>query len=75
MTWKKSVDHLSHKRVFFSHSVDGKVIAKNDHKTIKGRLQEQTQNWYRNLSEEANQNKENTEKIDIEICLKKINKN
>ena len=40
----------------------------------KERLREQARNKYRNLSEEKKIKKENTEKTDIAICLKKRNK-
>ena len=41
----------------------------------KERLGEQARNKYRNLSEEDKNKKENMEKIDIIICLKKRSKN
>ena len=40
----------------------------------KERLREQARDKYRNLSEEKKIKKENTEKTDIAICLKKRNK-
>ena len=40
----------------------------------KERLREQARNKYRNISEEKKIKKENTEKTDIAICLKKRNK-
>ena len=46
-----------------------KVYYEND----KERLREQARDKYRNLSEEKNK-KENMEKIDISICLKKRKK-
>ena len=49
----------------------GKDCYEND----KERLREQARDKYRNLSEEEkNLKKENMEKIDIVICLKKRNK-
>ena len=41
----------------------------------KERLREQARDKYRNLSEEKRMKRENMEKIDIIICLKKRNKN
>ena len=41
----------------------------------KARLIEQARNKYRNLSEEEEKKRENMEKIDIIICLKKRSKN
>ena len=43
---------------------------KDYYENNKERLREQAKNKYRNLSEEKNK-KENMEKIDIIICLKK----
>ena len=40
----------------------------------KERLREQAKYKYRNLSEEENRKRENKEKTDIIICLKKKNK-
>ena len=40
----------------------------------KERLREEARDKYRNLSEENKIKKENTEKTDIAICLKKRNK-
>ena len=49
--------------------------AKDYYENDKERLRETTSNKYRNLSEEEkNKKKENMEKIDISICLKKRNK-
>ena len=49
--------------------------AKDYYENDKERLREPTSNKYRNLSEEEkNKKKENMEKIDISICLKKRNK-
>ena len=47
--------------------------AKDYYKNDKERLREQARDKYRNLSEEKNK-KENMEKIDISICLKKRKK-
>ena len=47
-----------------------KVYYEND----KERLREQARDKYRNLSEEEKIKKENMEKIDISICLKKRKK-
>ena len=47
--------------------------AKDYYKNDKERLREQARDKYRNLSEEE-KNKENMEKIDISICLKKSKK-
>ena len=47
--------------------------AKDYYENDKERLREQVRGKYRNLSEEE-KNKENMEKIDIAICLKKKNK-
>ena len=41
----------------------------------KERLREQARNKYRNLSKEDKKKRENMEKIDIIICLKKKSKN
>ena len=50
--------------------------AKDYYENNKERLREQARNKYRNLSEEDKEKKrESMEKIDIEICLKKRNKN
>ena len=49
--------------------------AKDYYENDKERLREQARNKYRNLSEEDKEKKENMEKIDIEICLKKRSKN
>ena len=46
---------------------------KNYYENDKERLREQARDKYRNLSEEKNK-KENMEKIDISICLKKRKK-
>ena len=48
-----------------------KVYYEND----KERLREQARNKYRNLSEEDKKKRENMEKIDIIICLKKKSRN
>ena len=45
--------------------------AKNYYENDKERLREQARDKYRNLSEEKKIKKENMEKIDITICLKK----
>ena len=47
--------------------------AKDYYENDKGRLREQARDKYRNLSEEE-KNKENMEKIDTSICLKKRKK-
>ena len=47
--------------------------AKDYYENDKERLREQARDKYRNLSEEKNK-KENMEKIDISICLKKRKK-
>ena len=47
--------------------------AKDYYENDKGRLREQARDNYRNLSEEE-KNKENMEKIDTSICLKKRKK-
>ena len=47
--------------------------AKDHYENDKGRLREQARDKYRNLSEEE-KNKENMEKIDTSICLKKRKK-
>ena len=48
--------------------------AKDYYKNDKERLREQVRDKYRNLSEEEKNKKENMEKIDIAICLKKRKK-
>ena len=48
--------------------------AKDYYENYKERLREQTREKYRNLSENKKIKKENMEKIDISICLKKRNK-
>ena len=48
--------------------------AKDYYENDKERLREQTRDKYRNLSEEKKIKKENMEKTDISICLKKIKK-
>ena len=45
--------------------------AKDYYENDKERLREQARDKYRNLSEEKKIKKENMEKIDITICLKK----
>ena len=45
--------------------------AKDYYKNNKDRLREQARDKYRNLSEEEKNKKENMEKIDITICLKR----
>ena len=45
-----------------------------DYENDKERLREQARDKYRNLSEEKKIKKENMEKIDISICLKKRKK-
>ena len=45
--------------------------AKGYYKNNKDRLREQARDKYRNLSEEEKNKKENMEKIDITICLKR----
>ena len=45
--------------------------AKDYYKNDKERLREQARDKYRNLSEEEKIKKENMEKIDITICLKR----
>ena len=49
--------------------------AKDYYGNDKERLREQVRNKYRNLSEEGKKKRENMEKIDIIICLKKKNRN
>ena len=49
--------------------------AKDYYQNDKERLRKQARDRYRNLSEEEKRNRENMEKIDIEICLKKRSKN
>ena len=49
--------------------------AKNYYENDKERLREQARNKYRNSSEEDKKKRENMEKIDIRICLKKRSKN
>ena len=49
--------------------------AKDYYENNKERLREQARNKYRNFSEEDKIKRENTEKIDIIICLKKRSKN
>ena len=49
--------------------------AKEYYKNDKERLREKARDKYRNLSEEKKRKRENMEKIDIVICLKKRNKN
>ena len=49
--------------------------AKDYYEYDKERLREQARNKYRNLSEEDKKKRENMEKIDIIICLKKKSKN
>ena len=48
--------------------------AKYYYKNDKERLRKQARDKYRNLSEEEKNKKENMEKIDISICLKKRKK-
>ena len=48
--------------------------AKDYYENDKERLREQARDKYRNLSEEEKIKKENMEKIDISICLKKRKK-
>ena len=48
--------------------------AKDYYENDKERLREQARDKYRNLSEEKKIKKENMEKIDISICLKKRKK-
>ena len=48
--------------------------AKYYYENDKQRLREQTRDIYRNLSEEDKNKKENMEKTDTIICLKKRNK-
>ena len=48
--------------------------AKYYYENDKKRLREQARDKYRNLSEEEKNKKENMEKIDISICLKKRKK-
>ena len=48
--------------------------AKDYYGNDKERLREQARDKYRNLSEEEKNKKENMEKIDISICLKKRKK-
>ena len=48
--------------------------AKDYYENDKQRLREQTRDKYRNLSEEDKNKKENMEKTDTIICLKKRNK-
>ena len=48
--------------------------AKDCYKNDKERLRKQVRDKYRNLSEEEKNKKENMEKIDIAICLKKRKK-
>ena len=43
-------------------------------KMLKERVREQARDKYRNLSEEEKIKRENMEKTDIAICLKKKNK-
>ena len=45
--------------------------SKDYYKNNKDRLREQARDKYRNLSEEEKNKKENMEKIDITICLKR----
>ena len=45
--------------------------AKDYYENDKERLREQARDKYRNLSEEEKNKKENMEKIDITICLKR----
>ena len=49
--------------------------AKNCYKNDKERLREQARNKYKKLSEEIKKKRENMEKIDIIICLKKKSRN
>ena len=48
--------------------------AKDSYENNKERLREQARDKYRNLSEEGKIKRENMEKPDIIICLKKRNK-
>ena len=48
--------------------------AKDHYANDKEKLREQARNKYRNLSEEKKIKKENMEKIDMSICLKKRKK-
>ena len=49
--------------------------AKDYYENDKERLREQARDKYRNLSEEEKIKRENMEKTDTAICLKKRNKN
>ena len=49
--------------------------AKDYYENNKEKLREQARDKYKNLSEEEKIKKENMEKTDIIICLKKKNKN
>ena len=49
--------------------------AKDYYETDKERLREQARDKYRNLPEEDKKKRENMEKIDTIICLKKRSKN
>ena len=49
--------------------------AKNYYENDKERLREQARNKYRNFLKKIKREKENMEKIDIIICLKKRSKN
>ena len=50
-------------------------IPKDSYENNKQLLREQTRDKYRNLSEEKKHKKENMRRINITICLMKINKN
>ena len=45
--------------------------AKANYENYKGRLREQARDKYRNISEEVKIKRENMEKTDIAICIKK----
>ena len=50
-------------------------VTQDYYKNDKERLREQARNKYRTLSEEDKKKKENMEKVNIIICLKKRSKN
>ena len=70
-----SIECNSFEKTYYQRNRD--VIlnrAKDYYENNKERLREQARDKYRNLSEEEKIKRENMEKTDIAICLKKKNK-
>ena len=61
--------------IYYQRNKDELNRAKYYYKRDKERLRENARDEYRNLSEEERIERENMEKINIIICLKKRNKN